>query len=425
MTNDFMQFEPTIEFAQKLDADDKLANFRNEFIIPEHEGKQQVYFLGNSLGLQPKQTKAYTDKILDQWAAQGVESFFIGEENWLAYHESLTSTLCEIVGCLPPEVTVMNQLTVNLHLMFISFYKPVGKRRKIICEAKAFPSDQYMLETHVRHYDFEPADVIIEVQPGPGTSYIKQEDIIAAIEAHKDELALVLFSGVNYYSGQLFNIQSITEAAHKAGAKAGFDLAHAAGNIELKLHDWSVDFACWCNYKYLNSGPGAIAAAYIHERYHNDKTLQRFAGWWGYQSTTKFKMEAGFIPEPTAEGWQLSTPSLLLYACLKSSLDVFKNAGWKSVVEKNKRLNEYAWFLLNQSELSFKILTPSLANERGCQLSLLMPENGKQVFDELTNKGFMIDWREPDVIRFAPVALYNSFTEIWRFITELKQAYLL
>ena len=418
-----MQFNNTLQFAQQLDEQDPLTTFRQQFIIPSHNSKDQTYFLGNSLGLQPEQTKTYINKILNQWAENGVESFFNGDDNWLSYHQTLTSTLAEIVGCLPQEVTVMNQLTVNLHLMMVSFYQPIGKRNKIICEAKAFPSDQYMLETYVRHIGLNPAEVIIEIAPEPGTAYVQSANICNTIEEHKDEVALVFFGGINYYSGQLLNIQQITTAAHAAGAVAGFDLAHAAGNVALQLHNWNVDFACWCNYKYLNAGPGAVGAAYIHERYHQQKNINRLAGWWGYQPETRFKMEPGFMPAPSAEGWQLSTPSLLLYASLKASLDVFEKAGWQNILQKNALLQAYLYFLLNDSNPgnSFTLLTPNKPLERGCQLSLLMHNNGKQVFESLAKLGFMVDWREPDVIRLAPVALYNLYTEVWNFVTAFRQ----
>jgi len=275
-----MQFENSLSFSQQLDKTDPLKNFRQQFIIPSINGKEQIYFLGNSLGLQPKNAKEELNKILDQWSAYGVEGFFKGDDPWIDYHDKLAKPLSKIIGALPHEVSVMNQLTVNLHLMMVSFYNPDSKRNKIICETKAFPSDQYMLETHVRHYGLEPEKTIIEVQPRKNEYTIRTEDILQTIEQHKDETALVLFSGVNYYSGQLFDIPAITTTAQKAGAKVGFDLAHAAGNVSLQLHEWNVDFACWCSYKYLNAGPGAVGAVYIHERFHNDKNIKRYGGWW-------------------------------------------------------------------------------------------------------------------------------------------------
>ncbi len=305
-----MQFENSQAFAKRLDAADLLKGFRDKFIIPSANGKQQIYFLGNSLGLQPKSAGDYIRRIMQDWADLGVESFFHAPEPWMDYHDKLIDPLARIVGALPEELVVMNQLTVNLHLMLVSFYRPSAKRYKIICEAKAFPSDQYMFETHVKHHGHDPADAIIEVSPRTGEHVLRTEDIIAAIEQHAETTALVLFSGINYYTGQLFDMAAIAKAATAAGTAVGFDLAHAAGNVELHLHDWGVDFACWCSYKYLNAGPGAIGGVFIHEKNHN-KDLPRFAGWWGYDKPTRFKMEKGFVPIPTAESWQLSNAPIL------------------------------------------------------------------------------------------------------------------
>ena len=410
-------------YARSLDAADSLAGFREQFIIPQEHGQPQVYFLGNSLGLQPKNTGPYIQKVLGQWAKYGVESFFMGEDPWLNYHDHLVNPLAKIVGAHPAEVVVMNQLTVNLHLLMVSFYRPAGKRVKILCEAKAFPSDQYMLETHIKALGYDPEEVLIEVSPRAGEVTIHQEDILAAIQQTGEELALILWGGVNYYTGQLFDMEAITRAGHAVGAKVGFDLAHAAGNIELQLHAWNVDFACWCTYKYLNGGPGAIGAAFIHERYHQDKSLHRFAGWWGYEKNTRFKMEKGFVPIETAEGWQLSTPSPILYASLRASLEIFDTAGFDSCLQKAKQMAAYLHFLLEQiSEANpgkFHILTPAAATARGCQVSLLVKQGGRELFDELSRKGFFVDWREPDVIRLAPVPLYNRYEEIWRFAQVL------
>ncbi|MFI5187223.1 MAG: kynureninase [Chitinophagales bacterium] len=430
MTNNI--FENSLECARRLDNEDDLKHFRSRFLIPRINGKEQIYFLGNSLGLQSKNTKDEIHKILDQWAEYGVEGFFMGSHPWMDYHDHLASSLSKIVGALPSEITVMNQLTVNLHLMMVSFYQPVGKRNKILCEAKAFPSDQYMFETHIRNHGFDPGEIMIEIKPREGEHLIRTEDIVATIEKNKEELCLVLFGGVNYYTGQAFDIKTITRAAHRIGAVAGFDLAHAAGNISLQLHDWNVDFACWCSYKYLNSGPGAVGGVYIHERFHNDKNIQRFGGWWGYDKATRFKMEKGFKPIPTAEGWQLSTPSLLLYASHKAALDIFEEAGWQNVQAKKNLLNHYLWFTLDEIAKSFsskapawpagriEFITPRREEERGCQVSMLMHERGREIFDELAKQGVMADWREPNVIRIAPVPLYNTFEEVWRFGNMIK-----
>lgn len=415
----------SLTYARQQDRDDPLRDFREKFVIPCINGKQQIYFLGNSLGLQSKNTEQEIDKVLGQWANYGVEGFFMGDAPWMDYHDRLTKPLSKILGALPHEITVMNQLTVNLHLMMVSFYRPNGTRNKILCEAKAFPSDQYMFETHLRYRGLNPEEVIVEVRPREGEHLIRTEEILTAIDKYKDELALVLFSGVNYYSGQAFDIKAITRAAHDAGIIAGFDLAHAAGNIPLQLHDWDVDFACWCTYKYLNSGPGAVGGVFIHERFHGDKSVNRFAGWWGYETSTRFKMEKGFKPIPSAEGWQLSTPSLLLYACHKAALEVFEEAGWEKIMTKKKLLNDYLWFILDQINSSaahriIEFVTPRPysyrdENQRGCQVSMFMLERGKEIFEELGKEGVMADWREPNVIRIAPVPLYNTFEEVWIF----------
>jgi len=421
-----MQFQNNLTFAQQLDKDDPLKDFRKQFIIPAADGKEQMYFLGNSLGLQPVHTGDHLQKVLDGWGRYGVEAFFEGEQPWLHFHEQLTRPLAKIVGALPHEVVVMNQLTVNLHLLLVSFYRPDQKRNKIICEAKAFPSDQYMLETHVRHHGYDPEETIIEVKPRPGEHTIRVEDILQTIHAHRHELALVFWGGVNYYTGQVFDMKSLTEAGHAAGARVGFDLAHAAGNISLALHDWKVDFAAWCSYKYLNSGPGAVGGVFIHERHHADASLPRFAGWWGTDKSTRFLMQKGFEPAHSAEGWQLSTPSPLLYAAHKAALELFDEAGWQRLQEKSRLLNNYLWFLLDEvnDNLSSRIIeyiTPRSESERGCQVSMLILQRGKHIFDALTKSGVMTDWREPDVIRLAPVPLYNSFAEVWQFTDILRQ----
>ena len=414
-----MQFQNTLSFAQQLDTSDPLKSYRDKFIIPQANGKQKIYFLGNSLGLQPKSARDYIQLIMQDWADLGVESFFHAKEPWMNYHDQLIHPLSKIVGALPHEVVVMNQLTVNLHLMMVSFYRPSATRYKIICEAKAFPSDQYTFETHVRHHNFDPALAIVEVSPRPGEHTITTEDILSAIEKNGQSTALVLFGGINYYTGQLFDMGAITKAAQSVGAKVGFDLAHAAGNVDMQLHDWGVDFACWCSYKYLNSGPGAIGGAFIHEKNH-DIDLPRFAGWWGYDKPTRFKMEKGFIAMAGAEGWQLSTPALFLYAAHRASLEIFEEAGWSNILAKQKMLTNYLWFLLKELNTTtdgkcFKFITPENSTERGSQVSLLMLQHGKKVFEALAKLDIMVDWREPDVIRLAPVPLYNSFEEVWRF----------
>ncbi len=410
-------------FYSELDANDPLASYRKEFIIPSAEGKEQVYFLGNSLGLQPRTTAVYIQQVLDQWASYGVEGFFMGDQPWLDYHDRLTGPLATIVGAEPSEIVLMNQLTVNLHLMMVSFYRPQGKRIKIICEAKAFPSDQYMFETHLKALGLNPDEVLIEVSPRGNEFHIRQEDIEHAIQTAGEDLALVLWGGVNYYTGQVFDLHAITKAGHAVGAKVGFDLAHAAGNIKLDLHNWNTDFACWCSYKYLNGGPGAMGAAFIHKRYHADPRIHRFAGWWGYEKKTRFLMEKGFRPTPSAEGWQLSTPSPILYASLRAALELYEKAGYQNCLEKAGKMAAYLRQLVDEiltdQPGKFEILTPSEPADRGCQLSLLVKNNGRALFDELTRQGIFADWREPNVIRVAPVPLYNSYEEIWRFAQVL------
>jgi kynureninase len=413
-----MQYQNTPGFAKEMDERDPLKDFRDKFYIPIINKKQCIYFVGNSLGLQPKTTQDYIYNELENWANYGVEAHFHAKIPWVNYHDIFIEPLSKIVGCLPQEVVVMNHLTVNLHLLLTTFYRPVKERYKIICEAKAFPSDQYAMESHVKLHGLDPDVVIIEVAPREGEYNIRTEDILDTIDKHKNELALVLFGGINYYTGKVFDMKTITEAAHKAGAYCGFDLAHAAGNIELHMHDWDVDFACWCSYKYLNSGPGNIAGAYIHERFITDESLPRLAGWWGYDRESRFKMTKTFKPIPTAEGWQLSNSPIISMAAHKSSLDIFEEAGMEKLLKKSKQLTGYLLFILdeiNTTKKSFHIITPKNEEERGCQVSILMLQKGKEIFDALKKHGVLSDWREPDVIRVAPVPLYNTFTDVYEF----------
>lgn len=414
-----MTLQNTREFALQSDANDQLKEFRSKFFLPQHEGSNAVYFTGNSLGLQPKSVSKYIQQELDDWARLGVEGHFHAKNPWMPYHEIFPQQLSKIVGCKPVEVVVMNQLTVNLHLLMVSFYRPTKTRYKIICEARAFPSDQYAFESQARFHGFDPYEAVIEVAPRENENLIRHEDIISTIKQHGESVALVCFGGVNYYNGQFFDIASITKAAHEVGAIAGFDLAHAAGNVELKLHDWNVDFACWCSYKYLNSGPGGVAGAFIHERHVKDKSLPRFAGWWGYEKETRFQMEKGFKPIPTAEGWQLSNAPVLSMAAHKASLDIFEEAGMERLHEKRRQLAAYLHFILseinNRTGSVINVITPVEEDRRGCQVSMLVPVRGRKLFDALTKKGVVADWREPDVIRIAPVPLYNSFEDVWKF----------
>ena len=423
-----MNYESNIDFALQLDSKDPLKEFRRKFIIPKRDNKEQIYFLGNSLGLQPVNTRTEIDKVLEQWSAYGVEGFFYGTEPWMQLHDRLAGPLAMVVGAKSGELVVMNQLSVNLHLMMVSFYKPQGKRNKIICEAKAFPSDQYMLESHLKTLGLDPETIIIEIAPRDNEFAIREEDILKTIDHHREELALVFWGGINYYTGQLFDLQQITKATHAAGAIAGFDLAHAAGNVELKLHEWEVDFACWCSYKYLNSGPGAVGGVFINKRYHTDTGLMRYAGWWGYDKATRFKMQKGFIPVHTAEGWQLSTPSMLLYASHLAALEIFEEAGMKNILLKSALMSDYLLYLLNElrkqaGEDKLKIITPENPLQHGSQVSMMIRTNGRAVFESLGASGIFADWREPDVIRIAPVPLYNSFEELFRFSEALNKAF--
>ena len=415
-----MEYKNSWEFAKSMDEKDPLKDFRNKFFIPQHNGKDCIYFTGNSLGLQPKKTAQYVQQELDDWARMGVEGHFHAKNPWLPYHEIFPRQLSKIVGSKENEVVVMNSLTVNLHLLMVSFYKPSKRRNKIICEAKAFPSDQYAFETQVKYHGYDPADAIIEVSPRKHEYSLRTEDIISVIKQYGDRVAVVLFGGVNYYTGQYFDLEKITKAAHEVGAYAGFDLAHAAGNVELNLHDWGVDFACWCSYKYLNSGPGGVAGVYIHEKHAVDTELPRFAGWWGYKKATRFKMDKGFEAIPTAEGWQLSNAPILSMAAHKASLDIFDEAGMTRLLAKRKLLGDYLLFIIDDCNATFgqkiiEVITPRNENEKGCQISMLILNRGKEIFDELTKQGVIADWREPDVIRVAPVPLYNSFEDVYRF----------
>lgn len=411
--------ELTKKYADQLDKEDVLSSFRKKFIIPERDGVQRTYFLGNSLGLQPKTTAHAIDYILHQWGNEGVESFFKGERPWMELHDHLVGPLAVIAGAQKQEISVMSQLTVNIHLMFVSFFNPQGKRNKMLVEAKAFPSDQYAFTSYLEHLGLNPADHLIEIQPKQQGAAIDDEDVVAAIQQHADEIALVFIGGVNYYTGQLFDLEKITKAAQSAGAKVGFDLAHAIGNVELKLHDWGVDFACWCSYKYLNGGPGAVGAIFVHDQHLKNPNLKRLAGWWGYPKEGRFKMHPQFEPAADATSWQLGTPSMILYACLKASLQIFEEAGWKAILEKQSKIKEFLDMSIQslQSPM-FTCLTPT---SRGCQVSLLFHANGRQVYDRLFEKGFMVDWREPNVIRLAPVPLYNSFNDIWNFHQAMEE----
>ncbi|WP_448567875.1 kynureninase [Thalassotalea ganghwensis] len=415
-----MTLENTLAYAQQQDQQDMLAPYREKFHHPVINGKQVLYFTGNSLGLQPKAAKDYVNVELDDWAKWGVEGHFHGTNPWVSYHELLTPASAEIVGAKHNEVVCMNSLTTNLHLLFVSFYRPTKQRFKIISEAKMFPSDRYLLETQVQHHGFSPDEAIIEVAPRDGEHLIREEDILATIEAHKDELALVFFGGVNYFTGQLFDMEKLTKAAHAVGAIAGFDLAHAAGNIPVKLHDWNVDFAAWCTYKYLNGSAGNVGAIFVHERHGNNTELPRFGGWWGHNKERRFLMENHFEPMTGAEGWQLSNVPIMGMAVLRSSLDIFQEVGMERLREKSLRLTAYLEFVFNDiiaqfDDIQLEIITPTDPKQRGCQLSVKLVGTDKRFFQALTEAGVIADFREPDVIRLAPTPLYNSFEDVYQF----------
>ncbi|MEO6884481.1 MAG: kynureninase [Bacteroidia bacterium] len=419
-----MTYKNTLEFALQQDKEDALNSYREKFYFPQMHGREVVYFTGNSLGLQPKSTQDAILNELEDWATFGVEGHFHARNPWLSYHEQFAKPLAKIVGANPTEIIVMNQLTVNLHLLMVSFYRPTKTRYKILCEAKAFPSDQYALTSQIKFHGLNPDDAIIEVSPREGEHCIRHEDVLKAIEENKNSLALILIGGVNYYNGQVFDMKAITEAGHKAGAVVGFDLAHAAGNLKLQLHDWNVDFACWCSYKYLNSGPGGVSGVFIHENNLNNPETIRFAGWWGHDKNSRFKMEKEFVPMPTAEAWQMSNAPVLSMAAHKAAVAIFDEVGMDALTKKSEKLTGYLEFVLdeiNQSLLQkLEIITPRDKKQRGCQLSIIAHGRGKELFNKITQAGVIADWREPNVIRVAPVPLYNSFEDVFRFGEILK-----
>ncbi|HEY5825622.1 MAG TPA: kynureninase [Cyclobacteriaceae bacterium] len=419
-----MKFEPSLSFARSMDRKDPFKNFRSKFLIPKINGKQSIYLIGNSLGLQPKTTKKFINEELADWANLGGEGHEHSRRPWLYYHKFSKKVLSEIVGAKPSEVVAMNQLTINLHLMMVSFYRPTSQRYKILTEAGAFSSDQYAFESQIKFHGLNPDNTLIELKPRIGEFALRTEDILAAIKEHSNELALVIFGGVQYYTGQFFDLKKITEAGHQAGAVVGFDLAHAAGNVPVNLHDNDVDFAVWCSYKYLNSGPGSIAGAFVHER-HSNSDRPRFAGWWGHHEKERFQMKKGFQPMPGVDGWQLSNVPIFQSAAHLASLEIFKTAKITALRKKSLLLTGYLEFLLNQipnHENHFTIITPDNPAERGCQLSILMRGEGRKVFNKLTKGGVITDWREPNVIRVAPVPLYNTFEDVFNFITIFSKA---
>ncbi len=413
-----MNYKNTEEFAKSLDVDDELKDYRNKFYIPvQKNGEEHVYMCGNSLGLQPKRTKEYLNQELEDWATFGVEGHFNAKNPWMPYHEFLTESYSKIVGAKSSEVVAMNTLTVNLHLMMVSFYRPTEKRYKIIVEGDAFPSDIYAVESQIKYHGFTSETSLIKLTPRAGEVAIRTEDIAQLIERDGDQIALIMLGGVNYYTGQVFDFEKITKLGQEKEIKVGFDLAHAAGNIKLELHKWGVDFAVWCSYKYLNSGPGSVAAAFVHEKHHHSN-LPRFAGWWGHNKEDRFEMPDEFNAIKSAEGWQLSNPPILSLAAIRAALSIFDEVGMDKLVAKSRKLTDYLLFLLNTIETDrIEIITPE---ERGCQISIRVKNGNKELFDIITEKGVVADWREPDVIRIAPVPLYNSFSDVFNFYNILK-----
>ncbi|SFJ61854.1 kynureninase [Myroides guanonis] len=419
-----MEFKNTLEFARELDKKDTLAKYRTEFNFPKVNGKEVIYFTGNSLGLQSNRSVDYVKEVMDDWANLAVEGHFFADKPWWDYHERFSSPLSKLVGAKPSEVTVMNTLTVNLHLLMASFYRPTQKKFKILCEEKAFPSDQYMIQSQVQFHGLDPKDTIVEIKRRDGEHNFRIEDILAKIDEVGDELSLVLIGGLNYYTGQVLDMKTITAKAHEYDAYVGWDLAHAAGNIKLELHEWGADFAAWCSYKYMNSGPGNASGCFIHEKHHNNMDLPRLGGWWGHNKERRFLMEPKYDPIQSAHGWQISNLPILSLAPYLASVEMFDEIGMDKLVEKRDVITSYLEFILKEvareTNANFEIITPSDPKERGSQLSVLLHGEGRRLFDYLMEEGVIVDWREPNVIRLAPVPLYTSYEDMYHFGQILK-----
>tara|TARA_R110002072_G_scaffold131586_1_gene271213 strand:- start:25558 stop:26814 length:1257 start_codon:yes stop_codon:yes gene_type:complete len=415
--------QQSLTYAQQCDADDPLRSFRDQFLFPkDSNGKPLIYLCGNSLGLQPRITQEYLQQELNDWAKHGVEGHTDAEHPWLPYHEFLTESMATIVGAKPSEVVMMNTLTTNLHLMMVSFYRPTETKYKIIVESDAFPSDKYAVESQLKFHGYDPKDGLILWKPRPGEDLCRFEDLEQIMETQGNQVALLMIGSTNYYSGQHYPLKKITELGHKHGCKVGFDLAHGAGNIQPNLHETGADFAVWCSYKYLNSGPGSLGGCFVHEKHANDQTLPRFAGWWGHNKDTRFNMRHKFDPLPGAEGWQLSNPPILSMAAIRASLSVFEDAGFENLRKKSIKLTGFLEFLLEGlNNENINIITPKNPEERGCQLSIQLKNADKKLHTQLTEAGVISDWREPDVIRVAPTPLYNSFEDVWEFVERLKK----
>jgi kynureninase len=417
------RFDASAEFAAQMDARDPLRSYRDRFHIPKApDGTDCIYFVGHSLGLQPKTARAYIEQELDDWEKLGVEGHFQAKHPWLPYHRFLTDQSARIVGAKPVEVVVMNSLTVNLHLMMVSFYRPTKQRHKIVIEGGAFPSDQYAVNSQIRFHGFDPAHSLIELRPRQGEATLRTDDILSLIDREGDSIALIMLGAVNYSTGQFFDLEAITRAGHAKGCVVGFDLAHAAGNVPMQLHDWNVDFAVWCSYKYLNGGPGCVAGCYVHER-HAAEDLPRFAGWWGHDEQTRFRMGPNFQPTRGAEGWQLSNPPIMAMAPLRASLEIFDEVGMPALREKSISLTGYLESLLDdRHSQQFSIITPRDPAQRGAQLSLRVPHRGRAVLERLAEEGVLCDFREPDILRVAPMPLYNSYLDVHKFVERLSVA---
>ncbi|WP_405223146.1 kynureninase [Dokdonia sp. Asnod1-B02] len=418
-----MKYENNLAFAKAQDEKDPLKEYRDRFYIPvDKEDNELIYLCGNSLGCQPKSVAQYIEQELNDWANLGVEGHFKEETPWMSYHEELAKPMAHIVGAKPSEVVIMNTLTTNLHLMMVSFYNPTPSRHKIIIESDAFPSDKYAVESQIRQRGYDPETSLILWQPREGEELCRYEDLEALVKEHGDGVALLLIGNTNYYSGQCYPIKKITDLCHNNGSKVGFDLAHGVGNIMPDLHESGADFAVWCTYKYLNSGPGSLGGCFVHERHHTDKNIQRFTGWWGQNKDTRFNMRKGFDPIPTAEGWQLSNPPILSMAAVKASLDIFEEAGMSNIRAKSEKLTGYLEFLVNElNNEHIAIITPSDPAQRGCQLSIQVKNADKSLHKKLTEAGVISDWREPDVIRVAPAPLYNSYQDVFEMVERLKK----
>jgi len=421
-----MSWQPDLDFARQFDAADPLRHYREQFLVPRRpDGQAIIYFCGHSLGLQPRAVRAIVEQELDDWAAQAVDAHFKGRTPWYSYHETFRDTGARLVGAHPGEVVFMNSLTVNLHLMLLSFYRPHGRRRAILIDEPAFPSDRYAVASQIQMQNLDPVEHLLALKSRPGEHTIRIEDIEQVLDERGPEIAVVMLNGVNFFTGQWFDLQRIAAAARRQGCVIGLDLAHAAGNVPLQLHDWGIDFAVWCSYKYLNSGPGGVGGCFVHERHGNNAAIPRLAGWWGNDPATRFRMhlQPDFVPRPGADGWQLSNPPILSMAPLQASLAIFDEVGMPALRARSERLTGYLEYLLDRMPTGrFEVLTPRDPARRGCQLSMLVHHEPQQLLEALEAEGVVCDFRPPNVIRVAPMHLYNTFEEVWRFAEVLGRS---